>query len=569
MAYFLKQSHYKKGTYLQIYESFYHPERKNSAHKCYKTLGYLDDLIAAGIDDPVAYYKKEVEALNIAFNKNKQQKQVKQISDDTPEKALGYFPLSAIQNQLKIKPFLDLMQSVTNYDFNVYDMLSALIYARVIEPCSKRRTFEHVIPKLFNAYDFSLNQLYDGLEYIGLEYEKIIEIYNHQIAHVFGTDTTHTYFDCTNFYFEIDREDAFRKNGPSKENRHCPLVGLALLLDANQIPIGMKLYPGNESEKPKIKNLIDDLKLRNNINGRTVRVADKGLNCADNIAHAKADGDGYIFSKSVKLLPETERTWVLLEQDYQDVKSDDGTLLYRYKDCVDDFPYTVNINGKKRTVHLKEKRLVTYNPKLAEKQIREINKQVTKAKALTAARAKRSEYGDSAKYVKFLSTDDNGVVNDNTVKVMLNQKAVEKARALAGYNLIVTSETEMPAKDIYAAYHNLWRIEESFKIMKSQLDARPVFLQNKERIIGHFLVCYLVVLLTRILQFKVLDNIHCPEAIMQFMKSFRVVKFSENKYINITKNSAFIKALKDKTGLPITNYYLKKSDIKKVLSHNF
>ena len=144
---------------------------------------------------------------------------------------------------------------------------------------------------------------------------------------MFSFDTSHTYFDCTNFYFEIDKEDDFRKNGPSKENRKSPIVGMGLLLDANQIPIGMKLYPGNESEKPIIRNIIDDLKKRNNISGKTIQVADKGLNCAENIMHALKAGDGYIFSKSVKKLPEIEKTWLLLDNDYRNVKNNKGKLL--------------------------------------------------------------------------------------------------------------------------------------------------------------------------------------------------------------------------------------------------
>ena len=112
----------------------------------------------------------------------------------------------------------------------------------------------------------------------------------------------------------------YRKKGPSKENRKEPIVGLGLLLDANQIPIGMKLFPGNQSEKPVIRNIIDDLKKRNSVSGRTIQIADKELNCAENIFHALKNGDGYIFSKSVKMLPETEKTWVLLPNNYRDVK---------------------------------------------------------------------------------------------------------------------------------------------------------------------------------------------------------------------------------------------------------
>ena len=296
------------------------------------------------------------------------------------------------------------MQTATDFRFNIFEMMSSLIYARLVHPCSKSKTYVEIIPKLFEKHDFSLDQLYYGLEYIGSEYEKVIEIYNHQIRQRYPFDTSHTYFDCTNFYFEIDKEDDFRLKGKSKENKTEPLVGLGLLLDAHQIPIGMKLYPGNESEKPILRTVIDDLKQRNNITGRTIQVADKGLNCINNIVHALKNGDGYIFSRSVKTLSETEKIWVLLDNDYVDVKNETGEVLYRIKECEDDFIYTyTDTNGSTKKLKLREKRIVTFNPKLAEKQKYEINRQVEKAKNLKACQAKKSEYGDSAKYVSFIA----------------------------------------------------------------------------------------------------------------------------------------------------------------------
>lgn len=570
MAYFLKKTNNKKGTYLQIYESYYDPERKGGAHRSYKPIGYVHELQQSGVDDPITFYSEEVQKLNQEHRKSKQQEKHRLIADESPEKFLGYFPLKNLNDSLNCKKYIDLMQTATNFRFNISDMISALIYARVVHPCSKSRTYDEVIPKLFDRYDFSLDQLYDGLEYIGSEYEKIIEIYNHQITQKYKFDTSHTYFDCTNFYFEIDREDDFRRKGPSKENKKEPIVGLGLMLDAHQIPIGMKMYPGNESEKPVIRNIIDDLKQRNNIKGRTIQVADKGLNCINNIMHALKAGDGYIFSKSVKTLPDTEKTWVLLNNGYTDVKNSNGEVVYRIKECIDDFSYMYqDAAGNKRTIKLTEKRVVTYNPKLAEKQKYEINKQVEKAKLLKASEARKSEYGDSAKYVSFVATDKKGAKTDGKIKVEMNEKAIEKARELAGYNMMVTSELKMSANEIYAAYHNLWRIEESFKIMKTQLDARPIYLQKEDTIIGHFLICYLSVLLTRLVQIYALGDNYGTEEIFDFIRDFRVAKVSDRKYINLTRNSSFIRELAVKTNLPLTSYFLGNEDINKVLSHRF
>lgn len=570
MAYFLKKSNYKKGTYLQIYESFYDPERKGGAHRSYKALGYVHELQTKGIEDPIAFYQEEVIKLNQELHATRNARKARQISDDSPEKLIGYFPLKNINDKLSVKQYIDLMQTATDFRFNVFDMMSSLVYARLVHPCSKAKTYEEVIPKLFDTYDYSLNQLYDGLEYIGCEYEKIIEIYNHQIQQMYPFNTSHTYFDCTNFYFEIDREDDFRRKGPSKENKKEPIVGMGLLLDANLIPIGMKLYPGNESEKPVLRNIIDDLKNRNSISGKTIQVADKGLNCAENIIHAVKAGDGYIFSKSVKLLPETEVTWVLLDNDYRDITDKNGNLLYRIKECIDDFTYSLtDATGKKRKVQLQEKRVVTFNPKLAEKQTLEIKKQVEKAIALKTAKAKKSEYGDCAKYVTFITTDKKGNETNGTVKAVLNEDVINKSLKLAGYNLLVSSETRMSATEIYSAYHNLWRIEESFRIMKSQLDARPVYLQKEDTITGHFLICYLAVLLTRLLQFKILKNEYCSEELFDFIHDFRVVKISDRKYINLTRATNFIKEFAALVGLPLTSYFLSDGEIKKMLSHRF
>ena len=570
MAYFLKKTTNKKGTYLQIYESYYDPERKGGAHRSYKPIGYVHELQASGIEDPITVFGEEVQKLNQEYKRKKQSEKERQISEESPEKLLGYFPLKNLNDSLGCKKYIDLMQTATSFRFNIFDMMSALIYARAVYPCSKLKTYIEVIPKLFEKHDFSLNQIYSGLGYIGSEYEKIIEIFNHQVSQKYPFDTSHSYFDCTNFYFEIDKEDEFKLKGSSKENKKEPIVGMGLLLDANQIPIGMKLYPGNESEKPIIRNIIDDLKQRSHISGRTIQVADKGLNCFNNIMHALKSGDGYIFSKSVKNLPETEKTWVLLENDYVDVKNKKGEVLYRIKDCVDDFSYTyTDDTGHKKTLKLTEKRIVTFNPKLAEKQTYEINRQVEKAKKLRACEAKKSEYGDSSKYVTFVSTDKKGTKTTGKSKVEINEKAIENAKKLAGYNMLITSEIRMTASEIYAAYHNLWRIEESFRIMKSQLDARPVFIQKQETITGHFLICYLAVLLTRLLQIHTLKDEYVTEEIFDFIRDFRIAKIADRKYINLTRSSSFIKELSCLTGLPLTSYFLGNEDINKMLSHRF
>lgn len=556
MAFYLKKTKLKGRTYLSIDESFYSHEKKGTAHKCFKSLGSVETWIQKGIPDPIAHFQKEVDALNL----EKADAGVRKISDVSPIQYLGYFPLKSILEKMHIKKYVDYFKLTNDFNYDLYELLSSLVFARAVYPCSKYKTFHEVLPNLYDPVHFSYDQLLDGLSFLGNDYEKFVEIFTVQTNHVFGLDTSKTYFDCTNFYFEIDREDDFRRKGPSKENKKEPIVGLGLLLDSHQIPIGMKMYPGNESEKPVLRDVIGQLKAQNNVTGKTIHVADKGLNCAQNIAFSKKNGDGYLFSKSVRGLPETEKTWVLLDNGFTDVKDKKGRLLYRYKSCIDEFPYKVEHEGKEYTVKLREKRLLTYNPSLASKKRYEINRMVEKAKALTASQAKKAEYGEAGKYVSF--TDKAG----KKASVSINQEAIDKDLRFAGYNLLVTSELGMDDMDIYNTYHNLWRIEESFKIMKSDLDARPVFLQKEETIKGHFLICYLTVLLERILQFKILGNEYPTSDIFQFIKDFKVTK-GENKYINTTKSTDFIHRLSKKLKLPLTNYFLTETQIKSILKY--
>ena len=556
MAYYLKKTKLKGRTYLSIDESFYSHEKKGTAHRCYKSLGSVETWIQKGMDDPVSHFQQEVDSLN---QKNALDG-VRKISDRSPSLYLGYFPLKAILDKLQVKKYLDTFQLAHSFEYDFSALLFSLIYARAVNPCSKRRTFHEVLPQLYQSPSCSYDQLISALSFLGNDYVKFVEIFTAQVKAVFGMDTSRSYFDCTNFYFEIDREDDFRRKGPSKENRKDPIVGLGLLLDRNQIPIAMKLYPGNQSEKPVLRDVIARLKTQNHVVGKTVHVADKGLNCAKNIAASRKGGDGYLFSKSVKGLPETEKTWVLLDEGFRDVKDNNGKLLYRVKSCVDKFPYRVKQGDREGIVKLTEKRLVTYNPSLAAKKRYEINRMVEKAKALTASQAKRAEFGETGKYVNF--TDKDG----EKAAISINQEAIDKDLKFAGYNLLVTSETEMSDLDIYNTYHNLWRIEESFKVMKTDLDARPVFLQKETAIKGHFLICYLTVLLERILQFKVLENKYSTSEIFDFMKDFRVT-WAETKYINTTTSTDFINGLAEKTGLPLMNYFLTKTQIKSILNY--
>ncbi len=554
MAYFLKKTTVKGRVYLSICESFYDKAKKATAHRTFKSLGSLESLLAQGIPDPISHFKLHAQALN---NERKIVK-TKTISKHSPHLHLGYFPLKSLIEKLEIKKYVDFFKLTTSFEFDLFELLSSLVYARAVHPCSKHKTFHDVLPQLNLACKFSYDQLLDGLYFLGQNYEKFIEIFTAGTKKHFGIDTSKTYFDATNFYFEIDREDDFRRKGPGKENRKDPIVSLGLLLDSNQIPIGMQMFPGNQSEKPILRNIVADLKKRNNIKGRTIHIADKGLNCIENIAFSKTNGDGYLFSKSVRMLPANEKAWFLNNNDWQDIRDSQGALHYRFKSSIDTYTYTFTVNGKKTKIDFLEKRLLTYSPSLASKKRYEINRMVEKARGLTHSQAKRKDYGESSKYVTF--SDEKG----NKATVSINQEAIDKDLQFAGYNLLVTSETKMADQEIYDTYHNLWRIEESFRVMKSDLDARPVYVQLEETIKGHFLICYLTVLLERLMQFKVLKNKYSTSHIIKFIRNFTVTKL-ERDYINTSTDNDFIKDMVERLNLPLRNFHLTQRDVDSIL----
>ncbi len=569
MRYFLKKSTpSKKGLYLQIYQSCYVPG-KGGRNKSFKAIGYFDDLVKNGISDPIKYAQDLVDDLN----KNIPNKQEHKIGDISLNKNLGHFLLKSIWDYLGLSKDFDIMTSNRNSRFKMSDFILAMINAQVVNPGSKHNAFEKVIPSLYGSPVFSYDQILDAINYIGDDYQKYIEVMNHHIEKVFSRKTNKAYFDCTNYYFEIDLPKDDRQFGPCKEERHLPIIGQALLLDENQIPLGMSLYPGNQSEKPEIRNSINNLKSRFSIDSKIVQVADKGLNCARNIYAASIEAnDGYIFSKSVhgKNLSTQEKIWILLDNEnnvWIDVKDKDGKLIYKYKECIDTFEYKfINDDGQYTTFKVKEKRIVSFNPSLAKKQQAQIQKQIDKAFNLsTIKQASKSEYGDLIKYVNFVPSNDNGeIVN---VNVTLNQDKINEDLTFAGYNLLVTSEINKSAEDIYNTYHGLWRIEESFRVMKTYLEARPVYLQKVESIYGHFTICYLALTLLRLLELKVFNDKLPINQLIEFIRKYSITETPECSFINNAIKSKVLNIIQNRYCLSnLDNAYLRKKDVENILN---
>lgn len=579
MAYFLRKDHKKKGIYLQMYESYWDKDKKQPRNKCIESFGYVHELENEEMPDPIAYFTDYVKQRNLEREALTHDETRPRIFADHIEKNAGYFLLHSLLEELGVEEDIQLLATGKQFQFSLYHLICQLIYARVICPCSKSKTVSRVFPLLYRHEKMSEDQVYDGLFYIGLQYDKFIELFNRYYERLFPRRLDHVYFDCTNYYFEIDKPADDKQKGPSKENRYDPIIGQALLLDADLVPVAMEMYPGNESEKPYIRKVIDKMKARHKVEGRTIQVADKGLNCARNIHAAVVEGnDGYIFSKSIygRNLSKKEKAWLLLENEdhiFTDYKDSTGKLLYRLKSVVDDFDYSFKEvdeqTGEEKTIHfsVKEKRVVSFNPDLAQKQRKEILRMVDKAmNNISLKDHLKQEIGDAAKYVSIVTVDEQG--KKIKPQYRRNQEKIEEDLALASYNLLVTSEINMEANDIYRAYHKLWKIEESFRLTKSELDARPVFLQRRESIYGHFLICYLSLFLLRVLEIKCFDNKVSAFHLIRFIRDFRLVHREDGEYINISSDRQANEIIKKLTGLTnLDALYLSKKEIDKLFDH--
>ena len=564
MAYYLRITNKNKGKYLQIYETFRVKETKTVKAKCYESLGYEGDLKTEEINNPIEHYKKYVEQLNAEKELKKLISKTEKITDENKTVNIGTSLVKGIFKTLRLEEIFKAFGIIFNRRFSHYEIFRDLVCARIFEPKSKLYTYSEILPIVNPHFDYSLDDVYSFLEDFGSRYESIIELINASLSKKYERNTSISFFDCTNFYFEIDKSDELRAKGPSKENRKEPIIGMGLLLDRNCMPITMQMYPGNQSEIPMLKKCIDSARKQKIIVNRTIRVADKGLNCGNNIYEALMNKDGYIFSKSVIKLSEKEKVWVDLENGYTETY-ENGILVFKIKSCIDEFTYEhTDENKKKNPFKSKEKRVVYWSKKLYDKKMLELYKLEVKVKNLSLSKAKKEKYNAYASYIDFVGLDKNGEITEKTI-IKINQEKLNRDRKYAGYNMIVTSEINASDNDIYDIYHHLWRIEETFRILKTNLDARPVYVQKESTIFGHFLVCYTSILMVRILQFLVYKNEIKSNELIEFMKTFNVYKIDDDLYINQLKPKNYLEKIKNNFSPIIDNAKFRNKEINELL----
>ena len=557
MAYFLRRTKRKNGdVYYQIYDSYYSAEERKNKNRSVAKLGLLSRLRKDGETDEQCEKRLKEEVASREAERNG--KKARQIDDSDEVINYGYYLLEGMARHLDVRKQIDLLALGSKIKYSLSDVLFPLADARVIDPCSKRKTFAEIFPLMYEdpTRKISVGQMYSGVSYLGTVVQDVIDILNASVDRHFGRNLDKVYFDCTNYYFAIDCESGIRRKGPSKENRTDPIVSMALMLDSDIIPYQMEIFPGNESEKPHLPRALDRIREEKGKSARIIQVADKGLNCAENIGRCGTN-DGYIFSKSPKMMSDNDLKWMFDENGWTDVLDKNGEVSYRYKSVSDVYEYEYkDAEGKAVRFKREEKRVATFNPALKKKQAIELVRQYKKAAGKTAtARIKEAVGGKNAKMVSVSTVDrkTGEILEDVKIALSGDEEKLKHDLGLCGYNILVTSELGMKESEIYGVYHRLWNIERTFRMMKTQLAARPAYASTDDGIRGHFLTCYTAILLLRLLEKKVFDDSFTAEEIIEYIRKAYVIRLGENDYYNILKrkDAGISEYMSRKTGLPL------------------
>lgn len=566
----------------RIYTSIVHGYRdinNKVKHKTIKTYGYLDDL-EKQYENPMDYLNQELELLSKTdINQLILDDINKEPTDDDfdkpdNEKNIGYFLLKKIYSELGISNFLKEKQKKLNIDYDLNEILLLLVLCRILYPGSKKEAFESR-NKFFEKFDFSLKDIYRALDFFDKYKEDIQMVMWENTKEKYDRNLSTGYFDCTNYYFEIDYNDedlvdeegnilekGYRKRGPEKNHRPDPIVEMGLLLDNKILPASYKIFPGNDSEKTQLRPIIKDTKRTHNID-KIIVVADRGLNTSDNmwfLAGKNDDkcknNDGYVYGQSVRGASKNFKEWVLNQEGYiNDIEyTKDGKeetfrhriydendefkeykkekLIFRHKSRVVAKEIQIEKNGKRNVkVNTYQKQMVYYSQKYADRQRFEREKMIEKAKDLInnpTKYTKATSYGASY-YINNISFDkDTGEVVKGRV-LSLDENAIREQEKYDGYYAIVTSELEYTDKKMREVYRELINIENSFKITKTNLESRPVYVWTKEHIEGHFLTCFISLVILRLIENK-LNYKYTVENIIDTLRQTIALELEHNVY---------------------------------------
>ena len=460
----------------------------------------------------------------------------KKINKEKRNFNIGYLFLEKLYNDLKIKDICNKIQSQYKFEFDLNEVLSYLVFARIIYPSSKLETFKQC-QNFIKQPNFKLHDEYRALSYISKNIDFIQENLFINSKNVIKRNSKVIYYDCTNYFFEIDEEDELRKYGISKEHKPNPIVGMGLFMDGDGIPLSFNIYPGNQNEQktliPEESKIINDFKLDDT---KVILCTDAGLASDDIKKYNIKDGRGFVITQSLKKLKEEYKEQVFDKKDWRlpdDLKhlynleeiENNETLKEKYYDSL--FYKIIQTETKS----VKQDTIVTfcfkyfdYNRNIRNSQIERAKKNINSNNVTR----KGKNQNDPNRFIEEITSTSDGVVaNEKTYSI--NEDLIKEEEKYDGYYALSTNLIGN-IDDILKITKGRWEIEESFRIMKSDFLARPVNLSREDRIKAHFMTCFIALLIYRILE-KKLDYKYTTKEILDTLRNMNVTELKGNGYI--------------------------------------
>jgi transposase len=578
---YLKRAENKKTgrTYLSMVYSFRDKERGHARTKTIEKFGYLDEL-QKQYDDPIAHFTEYVAGRNRqeAFEAAdftiiaKKDEQLPNGADY--RKNYGYAVILKVMAELELEDFISRRRQATKLTYNTSAVMRLLVVSRILSPGSKKRAFEEKERYFdFERKDsFDLKDIYRCLSHFSDISKDVQKLIHKQISTRYGRKTDLMYYDCTNYYFEIDLEDELRRKGPGKEHRPNPIVQLGLSMDEEGIPIAYEIFPGNESEKLHLRPMFSEL-VREYDTGKMIAVADSAQNTGNNIYYLDKARHGYVFSQSIRGGSTGFKQYVLNPAGYE-WHGDK----YMRKSCVRRREIMVDFirpdgSTYKKKVTVDQRQIIFYSEKYAVRSKLKREQVVKKAQQIianTAAYTSATSYG-ALKYVKNVEVDKKtGEIKPSKGKPAFDMDKLLEDEKYDGYYAIVTNlfnEGKHYGKfdddDIIDIYHGLWRIEDNFRVSKSDLEARPIYLSRKDRINAHFLICFICMVIIQLIR-KRTDYRHSPAKLIEAMNKISCSNEDGNLYL-FDYRSDISDLLGDAFNLDFSKKRLTRADIKKFL----
>jgi len=580
---YLKQANNKKTgrTYLSMVQNYYDKDKGYSRTKTMESFGYLDEL-EKQFDDPVAHFKAVVEERNRQEELEQAQYSIVARKNETltkntsRRKNYGYILILMIYYWLGLDRFLiNKQQRETKIKYNTSTILKFLLISRILAPGSKKRAFENKERYFdFERRDvFGLADVYRCLSHLSNYEEDIQRVVYENISKRYDRNTDFLYYDITNYYFEIDAEDDLRKKGVSKENRRSPIVQMGLAMDTDGIPVSYELFPGNESEKLHLRPMILRLKSKYELE-KVIAVADSAQNTGNNIYYLDQGKQGYVFSQSIAGGSADFKKYVIDPEGYEwhGDKFKKKSRMERREISVD-FERKDGTTYKKK-LFVDQRQIVFYSEKYAVRSKAKREAVIKKAQMIIdnpSAYTKATSHG-AMKYIKNIEIDkETGEFKPAKGTPYFDMEKLHEEEKYDGYYAIVTNifdegknKGKFPDEKIIEIYRGLWRIEDSFKITKEELEARPVHLTREERIRAHFLTCYLSLVIIRLLQ-KEMGYRYSPALLIEAMNSISCSNEAENLFL-FDCRSDITDDLGQTFGLDFTKLRMTRKEIKKNLS---